>query len=114
MPGACPRRARAGIPRRHGRADDPRLLRSDERRSVRAARHIAAAAAAYDARRMGATVLLCDDHPVFRDGLARVVRNGPGLELVGVAEGGREALARIRAQAPDVALVDLRLPDLDG
>ena len=63
---------------------------------------------------MGATVLLCDDHPVFRDGLARVVRNGPGLELVGIAEGGREALARIRAEAPDVALVDLRLPDLDG
>lgn len=60
------------------------------------------------------TVLVADDHPLFREGIARAVRERPDLELVGEAGDGRDALERIRDAAPDVAVVDLRLPGLDG
>lgn len=59
-------------------------------------------------------VIVADDHPVFRDGLARVLRGAPELEVVGVAADGPAALDRIRELAPDVAMVDLRLPALTG
>ncbi|RKQ91305.1 LuxR family two component transcriptional regulator [Solirubrobacter pauli] len=57
-------------------------------------------------------VLIADDHPLFRDGLARAVN--ARFELVGQAADGREALAGIRRHAPDVAVVDLRMPGLSG
>ena len=60
------------------------------------------------------TVLVADDHPLFRDGIARAVKERPDLELVGEAADGRAALDGIRELAPAVAIVDLRLPDLDG
>ena len=60
------------------------------------------------------TVLVADDHPLFRDGIARAVKDRPDLELVGEAADGRAALDGIRELAPAVAIVDLRLPDLDG
>ena len=60
------------------------------------------------------TVLVADDHPLFRDGIARAVKERPDLELVGEAADGRGALEQIRALAPAVAVVDLRLPGLDG
>ncbi len=59
-------------------------------------------------------VLVADDHPLFREGVERAVRARPELELVGLAADGREALAAVRALKPDVALLDLRLPGLDG
>lgn len=59
-------------------------------------------------------VLLADDHPVFRDGLARALRRRPELEVVAEAADGREALDAIRRLDPDVAVIDLRLPVLDG
>jgi two-component system nitrate/nitrite response regulator NarL len=59
-------------------------------------------------------VLVADDHPLFREGVERAVRARPDLELVAAAGDGREALDAIRAMAPDVALLDLRLPGLDG
>jgi two-component system nitrate/nitrite response regulator NarL len=59
-------------------------------------------------------VVVADDHPLFRDGLERAVRGRPDLELLAAAGEGREALERIRALAPDVAVIDLRLPGLDG
>lgn len=59
-------------------------------------------------------MVVADDHPVYRDGIARAVRDRPGLELVGEASGGREALELIAAHEPDVALLDFRMPDLDG
>ncbi len=60
------------------------------------------------------TVLIADDHPLFRDGIARAIRARPDLELVAEAEDGRTALERIRELVPAVAVLDLRLPGLDG
>src|SRR4051812_31190973 len=59
-------------------------------------------------------VVVADDHPLFRDGIERAVRERPDLELVGAAADGREALELIRDLAPQVAVLDLRLPELDG
>jgi two-component system nitrate/nitrite response regulator NarL len=63
---------------------------------------------------MSVRVVVADDHPVFLDGLARIVRDAPELTLVAQAETGRAALQHIREERPDVALVDLELPDVDG
>src|SRR5690349_14085256 len=60
------------------------------------------------------TVLVADDHPLFREGIARAVRERPELDLVGELGNGRAALAAIRERSPAVAVVDLRLPELDG
>jgi DNA-binding NarL/FixJ family response regulator len=59
-------------------------------------------------------VLVADDHPVVRNGLAGVIAQQPELELVADAANGREALERFREHRPDVALMDLRMPDMDG
>src|SRR5579862_4160335 len=59
-------------------------------------------------------VLIADDHPLFRDGTARAIAAWPELEVVGQAADGRAALDQIRALRPDVVLLDLRLPGIDG
>ena len=61
-----------------------------------------------------ATVLVADDHPLFRSGVVRAVEAWPELELVAEAADGRGALTLIQQLAPAVAVLDLRLPDLDG
>jgi two-component system nitrate/nitrite response regulator NarL len=60
------------------------------------------------------TVIVADDHPIFLAALTTVVRRSPRLELVGQAVSGREALELIRQDRPDVAILNLRMPDLDG
>jgi two-component system nitrate/nitrite response regulator NarL len=59
-------------------------------------------------------VLVADDHPLFRDGLVRRIKERSELELVAEAGDGREALEEIRRLQPDVAVVDVKLPGLDG
>lgn len=59
-------------------------------------------------------VLVVDDHPVVRDGLAHLLASRPELRLVGEAASVAAALALFRAQRPDVTLIDLSLPDGDG
>jgi two-component system nitrate/nitrite response regulator NarL len=59
-------------------------------------------------------VLVADDHPLFRDGIARAVQGRPELELLAATADGRETLDRVIADRPDVAVVDLRMPGLDG
>jgi two-component system nitrate/nitrite response regulator NarL len=59
-------------------------------------------------------VLVADDHPVYRQGLADVVAARSGLELVGQASTGRDALEEIRRLTPDVAVVDMKMPGIDG
>jgi two-component system, NarL family, nitrate/nitrite response regulator NarL len=59
-------------------------------------------------------VLVADDHPMFRDAIVRAVRERPEFELVAEAGDGRAALQAIRDERPDVAVLDLRMPELDG
>jgi two-component system nitrate/nitrite response regulator NarL len=59
-------------------------------------------------------VFVADDHPIYRDGMVRAISERPDLELVGEASTGRDALAAIAEFKPDVALLDIRMPGLDG
>jgi two-component system nitrate/nitrite response regulator NarL len=59
-------------------------------------------------------VLVADDHPLYRDGIVRAIKQRPDLELVGEAGDGRDALASIQEIEPDVAVVDFNLPSLSG
>lgn len=59
-------------------------------------------------------VLVVDDHPVVRHGLTAILRYEPGIEVVGEAADGREAIEKIVALKPDVVLLDLRLPHVNG
>ncbi|HEY7488542.1 MAG TPA: response regulator transcription factor [Streptosporangiaceae bacterium] len=59
-------------------------------------------------------VLLVDDHPVVRDGLAAMLATQPDLQVVGEAATGAEALLQIAARGPDVVLMDLQMPGMDG
>ncbi|MFI8528265.1 response regulator [Promicromonospora sukumoe] len=63
---------------------------------------------------MDVRVFLVDDHEVVRRGVADLLETEPGLVIVGEASTAREALARIPALAPDVVVLDVRLPDGDG
>ena len=59
-------------------------------------------------------VLIADDHPVVRTGLAAVLVQQPDLDLVAEAENGARAVALYREHRPDVCLMDLRMPVMDG
>ncbi|MCB0167013.1 MAG: response regulator transcription factor [Anaerolineae bacterium] len=59
-------------------------------------------------------VLVVDDHTLFRDGLIAILTNIPDIEAVGEAGTGREAVAQVKALAPDVILMDINMPDLNG
>jgi two-component system nitrate/nitrite response regulator NarL len=59
-------------------------------------------------------IVIADDHETYRRGLARAIRRFGTLELVGEAADGAEALAVIREASPDIALLDVRMPGLDG
>jgi two-component system NarL family response regulator len=59
-------------------------------------------------------ILLADDHPVVRQGLAALINRQPGMRVVAEAATGREAVALFAEQRPDITLMDLRMPELDG
>ena len=59
-------------------------------------------------------VLLCDDHAVVRNGLERLVENADGIEVVAAAANGLEGVQMARETRPDVILMDLSMPQLDG
>ncbi|MEW5938345.1 MAG: response regulator transcription factor [Chloroflexota bacterium] len=59
-------------------------------------------------------ILIVDDHAVVRKGLAMVLKLEPGLTVVGEAENGRAGLEAARRLGPDIALVDLVMPEMDG
>lgn len=60
------------------------------------------------------SVVVADDHPIFLDGVVAAIEARPQLRLLGTAGDGIEALRRVRADAPDVLVLDLDLPRLDG
>jgi DNA-binding NarL/FixJ family response regulator len=59
-------------------------------------------------------VLILDDHPVVRFGIAAIIGSQPDMEVIGQASRGREAIEIYREHHPDVTLIDLRLPDISG
>lgn len=59
-------------------------------------------------------VLVVDDHDLFRAGLASLLRTQPGIEVVAQASGGRMAVRLAGELRPDVVLMDVRMPDLEG
>lgn len=59
-------------------------------------------------------IVIADDHPIVRDGLTAILERDPGIEVVGQAAGGREAVTLITELQPDVVLMDLRMPEGDG
>jgi DNA-binding NarL/FixJ family response regulator len=59
-------------------------------------------------------VVMADDHPMYRFGLRTVIQSEPDLELVGEAETGLDAVELVTALQPEVALLDLNMPELDG
>jgi len=60
------------------------------------------------------TILLVDDHPMFRQGLRALLDGEEDLRVVGEAGDGREAMDRVRELSPDVVVMDISMPDLDG
>src|SRR5690606_36792470 len=59
-------------------------------------------------------VMVCDDEKLARDRLVRLVSDMDGMDVVAEAGNGREALAQAQANRPDVVLMDIRMPDMDG
>jgi len=66
------------------------------------------------AKAKGIRVLVADDHPVVRAGLASILSSYPDLEVVGGVAGGTAALAAIKKQSVEVLLLDLRMPEMNG
>jgi len=59
-------------------------------------------------------IVLADDHPIVLDGLRNLIRAEPDFELVGEAASGLSALKIVREQRPDVAVLDISMPELNG
>ena len=63
---------------------------------------------------MRTTVFVADDHAILRDGLATLLAAQSDMEVVGTAGNGREAIAGVLRLAPQVAIIDISMPELDG
>ena len=59
-------------------------------------------------------IICVDDHSLVRKGLASIIANEPDMEMVGEAANGREAVDSFRSLRPEVVLMDLRMPEMDG
>jgi len=60
------------------------------------------------------SVVIADDHPIFRRGLLQIIEAEPMFEIVGESGNGREALALIKQAAPDLAVLDISMPEMNG
>ena len=59
-------------------------------------------------------IMIIDDHPVVREGLSRIIVSDKNMEVVGEASNGQEALEKFRKLRPDVTLMDMRMPQMNG
>jgi len=59
-------------------------------------------------------ILIADDHPVVREGLSAMLSKDPEIQVVGEAENGAQAINKARELQPDIILMDLRMPEVDG
>jgi DNA-binding NarL/FixJ family response regulator len=60
------------------------------------------------------TIFLADDHTIVREGLAKVLEGEPDFQVVGQAENGREAITRVEQLRPDIVIMDIAMPMLNG
>lgn len=67
-----------------------------------------------DAKKNAIRLLVVDDHPLLREGVASILEAEPDMTLVGEARDGAEAVARFRELRPDVTLMDLQMPGMAG
>lgn len=74
----------------------------------------AAGPAPPDAVKQKITIVVADDHPIFRDGLCKLLALEEDFQVVAQAQDGREVLQILEQQSPDILLLDLRMPNLDG
>lgn len=59
-------------------------------------------------------ILVVDDHPLFRNGIAALLATQPDMKLVAEASNGREAIHQFRTHGPDITLMDLQMPEMNG
>ena len=64
--------------------------------------------------RMNTRVMIVDDHKMFRDGLRGLINAEPGMEVVGEAVDGKEAIEMARRVSPDVVVMDISMPGMNG
>jgi DNA-binding NarL/FixJ family response regulator len=60
------------------------------------------------------TIIIADDHPIFRSGLRTLLESAPNFKVIGEAENGETALQMIASTKPDVAILDIDMPEKDG
>jgi len=59
-------------------------------------------------------ILICDDHALFREGIKATLRREPSIEIAGEVENGRDAVAEVKRLKPNVVLMDIAMPELNG
>jgi len=62
----------------------------------------------------GTRILIADDHKIFREGLRTLLSNQPGVEVIGEADNGRSTVSMAAALKPDVVIMDVAMPELNG
>ncbi len=59
-------------------------------------------------------LFVVDDHPIFVDGIVNLLKDTPGFEIIGTASNGQEFLDKIKTEQPDIVLMDINMPVMDG